>query len=210
METKSFIIEASRNNSIESQNNITTTDSYARWTNEVSQVKVEPGHAVNIQLTCLNVVGADSNQTIEIDGTMTDKGVVNDRFTMRFVPYVVNNGYNFCPLPFCASSERVYKATKSSSINDYWIPWCYQKVGNQFHHKLVQYSFGTTWNYPQKINNYLHTSTINFHLSQLGKPVESSHETNVGTTYSTNPNGSAVLAPLMHFTNLGASICTHF
>ena len=36
------------------------------------------GDTVNIQVTCFNVVGADSNERTKVDGTSTEEGIVND------------------------------------------------------------------------------------------------------------------------------------
>lgn len=100
---KSIIIECSRENSIDVKANGLGTDignNNATWTN-LTNLQLNEGDQVSVELSTIHAIGADNEDTIEISGSAEDStGLTDNQTLLQFTPYVCNTGHNFVVCPY--------------------------------------------------------------------------------------------------------------
>lgn len=118
MSSKSVIIECNRINSIDVESKgleSTTEQDNASWTNRCN-VKLNENDLITLQLSTIHAIGSDANDTMEINGLRNKNGIVDNKLTLRFIPYINDIGYNFVRVPRvgCVKSKPDKDATTTT------------------------------------------------------------------------------------------------
>ena len=97
---QTFIIEASRQTSIE--NNANLQDTNSAWTNRIEPTLLKKGDYISVNTAIVNQKGASGANNIEFsDAYNNPKSNLQQNFTLLNVGfYLNNNNVNSCPLPF--------------------------------------------------------------------------------------------------------------